>query len=36
VVVVVVVVVFKPTGILGFFVSPRERIGSFGGRKGRR
>ena len=33
-VVLLVVVVFKPTGILGFFVSPRERIGSFGGRKG--
>ncbi|MES2718299.1 MAG: branched-chain amino acid ABC transporter permease [Pseudomonadota bacterium] len=34
-VVLLVVVVFKPTGILGFFVSPRERIGSFGGRKDR-
>ena len=34
--VLLVVVVFKPTGILGFFVSPRERIGSFGGRKGRK
>ena len=32
-VVLLVVVVFKPTGILGFFVSPRERIGSFGGRR---
>lgn len=35
-VVLLAVVAFKPTGILGFFVSPRERIGSFGGRKGRR
>jgi branched-chain amino acid transport system permease protein len=26
------VVAFKPTGILGFFVTTRERIGSFGGR----
>jgi branched-chain amino acid transport system permease protein len=26
------VVVFKPTGILGFMVSRRERIGSYGGR----
>jgi branched-chain amino acid transport system permease protein len=31
-VVLLVVVVFKPTGILGFFVSRRERIGSYGGR----
>jgi branched-chain amino acid transport system permease protein len=31
-VVLLVVVVFKPTGILGFFVSERERIGSYGGR----
>ncbi len=30
-VVLLVVVVFKPTGILGFFVSQRERIGSYGG-----
>ncbi len=29
------VVVFKPTGILGFFVSRRERIGSYGGKDGR-
>lgn len=28
--VLLVVVVFKPTGILGFFVSDRERIGSYG------
>ncbi|HAB48250.1 MAG: branched-chain amino acid ABC transporter permease [Betaproteobacteria bacterium] len=27
------VVAFKPTGILGFFVTARERIGSFGGRQ---
>ncbi len=27
------VVAFKPSGILSFFVSPRERIGSFGGRR---
>ena len=33
VVVLLVVVVFKPTGILGFFVSRRERIGSYGGRR---
>ncbi len=26
------VVVFKPTGVVGFFVSRRERIGSYGGR----
>jgi branched-chain amino acid transport system permease protein len=32
-VVLLVVVAFKPTGILGFFVSRRERIGSYGGRK---
>ncbi len=32
-VVLLVVVVFKPTGILGFFVSRRERIGSYGGRR---
>ncbi len=32
-VVLLVVVVFKPTGILGFFVSQRERIGSYGGRR---
>jgi branched-chain amino acid transport system permease protein len=31
-VVLLVVVVFKPSGILGFFVSQRERIGSYGGR----
>ena len=31
--VVLLVVVFKPTGILGFFVSRRERIGSYGGRR---
>lgn len=31
-VVLLVVVVFKPSGILGFFVSRRERIGSYGGR----
>ncbi|HSG64031.1 MAG TPA: branched-chain amino acid ABC transporter permease, partial [Gammaproteobacteria bacterium] len=31
-VVLLVVVVFKPTGVLGFFVSERERIGSYGGR----
>jgi branched-chain amino acid transport system permease protein len=30
--VLLVVVVFKPTGILGFFVSDRERIGSYGAR----
>lgn len=35
-VVLLVVVVFKPTGILGFFVSARERIGSFGGRDDRK
>ncbi len=29
-VVLLIVVVFKPTGILGFFVSERERIGSYG------
>jgi branched-chain amino acid transport system permease protein len=34
-VVLLVVVVFKPTGILGFFVSQRERIGSYGGKDGR-
>jgi branched-chain amino acid transport system permease protein len=34
-VILVLVVAFKPTGILGFFVSERERIGSYGGRKGR-
>jgi len=27
------VVAFKPTGILGFFVTARERIGSYGGRR---
>lgn len=27
------VIMFKPTGIMGFFVSERERIGSFGKRK---
>lgn len=32
-VVLLVVVVFKPTGILGFVVSARERIGSYGGRE---
>jgi len=32
-VVLLVVVAFKPTGILGFFVSRRERIGSYGGRR---
>jgi branched-chain amino acid transport system permease protein len=32
-VVLLTVVVFKPTGILGFFVTHRERIGSYGGRK---
>ncbi|MFM1987227.1 MAG: hypothetical protein RJA99_184 [Pseudomonadota bacterium] len=32
-VVLLAVVVFKPTGILGFFVSARERIGSYGGRE---
>lgn len=31
-VVLLVVVAFKPTGILGFIVSERERIGSYGGR----
>ncbi len=31
-----VVIVFKPTGILGFFVTDRERIGSYGVRNGRR
>jgi branched-chain amino acid transport system permease protein len=30
--VLLIVVVFKPTGILGFFVTDRERIGSYGGR----
>jgi hypothetical protein len=34
--VLLVVVVFKPTGILGFFVSERERIGSYGGPQGDR
>jgi branched-chain amino acid transport system permease protein len=34
-VVLLAVVVFKPTGILGFFVSRRERIGSYGGKDGR-
>ena len=29
------VVVFKPTGIVGFFVSRRERFGSYGGRTDR-
>ncbi|MBA3478419.1 MAG: branched-chain amino acid ABC transporter permease [Lautropia sp.] len=29
--VLLVVIVFKPSGILGFFVSERERIGSYGG-----
>ena len=28
--VLLIIVVFKPTGILGFFVSDRERIGSYG------
>lgn len=32
-IVLLLVVVFKPTGILGFFVSERERIGSYGGRE---
>lgn len=32
-VVLLAVVVFKPTGILGMFVSRRERIGSYGGRR---
>lgn len=30
------VVVFKPTGIVGFFVSRRERFGSYGGRVDRK
>jgi branched-chain amino acid transport system permease protein len=34
--VLLIVVVFKPTGILGFFVSDRERIGSYGARSDRR
>ena len=25
-----IVVAYKPTGLLGFVVTPRERIGSFG------
>jgi len=25
-----VIVMFRPTGLIGFFVSDRERIGSFG------
>jgi branched-chain amino acid transport system permease protein len=29
-VVLLVVVMFQPKGILGFFVSDRERIGSYG------
>jgi branched-chain amino acid transport system permease protein len=28
--VLLIIVVFKPTGILGFFVTDRERIGSYG------
>ena len=32
-VVLLVVVTFQPTGLLGLVVSSRERIGSFGGRK---
>ena len=32
-VVLLLVVMYKPTGILGLFVSDRERIGSYGGRK---
>lgn len=32
-VVLLAVVVFKPTGILGFVLSARERIGSYGGRR---
>jgi branched-chain amino acid transport system permease protein len=35
-VVLLTVVVFKPTGILGFLVSDRERIGSFGIRAGKK
>jgi branched-chain amino acid transport system permease protein len=34
-IVLLAVVVFKPTGILGFFVSDRERIGSYGIRAGK-
>jgi branched-chain amino acid transport system permease protein len=34
-IVLLAVVVFKPTGILGFFVTRRERIGSYGGRDGK-
>jgi branched-chain amino acid transport system permease protein len=34
-IVLLTVVVFKPTGILGFFVSDRERIGSYGIRAGK-
>jgi branched-chain amino acid transport system permease protein len=25
-----IIVMFRPTGLVGFFASPRERIGSFG------
>ena len=33
-IVLLVVVMFQPTGLLGFVVSARERIGSFGARRG--
>ena len=35
-VVLLVVVMFQPTGLLGLIVSARERIGSFGVRRGAR
>lgn len=35
-VILLVVVAYKPTGLLGFVVSQRERIGTFGWRRGKR
>jgi len=35
-VILLVVVVYKPTGIMGFLISDRERIGTFGSRRKRR